>query len=85
VKEPIPFSQRNTLSAKDMAAKINGYPRGTVSHIYVTSDGGADLNLVYAMVERLDPHVKIVNQNTLVNMAVQRDLYLKQKTLTDLE
>ena len=29
------------------------YPKGTVSHIYVTSDGGADLDLVYDMMTQV--------------------------------
>lgn len=30
------------LNATAFADRINAYPRGTVSHIYMTSDGGAD-------------------------------------------
>lgn len=30
------------LNATAFAERINAYPRGTVSHIYMTSDGGAD-------------------------------------------
>ena len=43
-----------------MAAEINGYPVGTVSHLYITSDGGMQLGDVFDMVHLLDAHVKIV-------------------------
>jgi len=60
------------LTAEEMAAEISGYARGSVSHLYVTSDGGADLELVYDMVRRLDAHVEIVGPRTLVAMAIGR-------------
>ena len=44
-----------------MASEINGYARGSVSHIYLTSDGGMNLNTLYTMVAMLDPHVRVVN------------------------
>jgi len=70
-KPDVPFSKNNYLTAKDMAAEINNYPKGTVSHIYLTSDGGANLGLLYDMVQQLDEHVQIVNHNVIVEMALQ--------------
>jgi hypothetical protein len=43
---------------------------GTVTHIYLTSDGGADLSLLYSMVAQLDEHVQIVDHRTLAKMAI---------------
>ena len=39
----------NELSPKVMAAEINGYPKGTVSHVYTTSDGGFNYGQLVAM------------------------------------
>jgi hypothetical protein len=61
------------LSAKEMAAKINGFPKGTVSHIYMTQDGGATLNTFYDLVPLLDEHVEIVNHNVIADMAMERE------------
>eukprot|EP00929_Paragymnodinium_shiwhaense_P016108 TRINITY_DN124298_c0_g1_i1.p1 TRINITY_DN124298_c0_g1~~TRINITY_DN124298_c0_g1_i1.p1 ORF type:complete len:564 (-),score=71.71 TRINITY_DN124298_c0_g1_i1:169-1860(-) len=69
-KGDIPFSKSNMLTAKDMAAEINGYPRGTVSHIYMTSDGGAKLSDFYDLVALLDDHVSVVSHNVAANMAL---------------
>ena len=44
-----------------------------VSHLYLTSDGGMNLETVYRMVALLDPHVKVVNHEELVEMARQRE------------
>eukprot|EP00466_Bigelowiella_natans_P021206 jgi/Bigna1/91286/estExt_fgenesh1_pg.C_950041 len=71
-KSKIPFSHKEYLSAKDMASEINNYPKGTVSYIYLTSDGGARLESLYKLVPLLDEHVSIVDHDTLVDMALQR-------------
>ena len=60
------------LTAAQMAAEIGSYEAGSVAHLYVTSDGGANLDLVYDMVRQLDAHVEVVGPKTLVEMAVQR-------------
>ena len=52
-----------------MAAEINNYAPGTVSHLYLTSDGGLKLDMVYRMLDMLDDHVKIVNHEELTEMA----------------
>ena len=52
-----------------MAAEINNYVPGTVSHLYLTSDGGLKLDMVYRMLDMLDDHVKIVNHEELTEMA----------------
>jgi len=60
------------LTATDMAAEISGYTKGSVAHLYVTSDGGANLDLVYDMVSKLDAHVEVVGPKTLIDMALAR-------------
>merc|ERR1711904_316786 len=61
------------LSAKEMAAEVNGYPKGTVGHIYMTQDGGATLQTLYDLVPLLGEHVEIVNHNVIADMAIQRE------------
>lgn len=58
------------FTKEQMAKKINGFKKGTVSAFYTTSDGGLDFDLVYGMVQLLDEHVEIVNHNGLVEMAL---------------
>jgi hypothetical protein len=55
----IPFAQPNYLTPKAMAKELSGYPRGTVSAIYLTSDGGANLNSFYELVGELGEHVEV--------------------------
>jgi len=64
-----PFAGNNYLSEEEMAAEINNYAPGTVSHLYLTSDGGLKLDMVYRMLDMLDDHVKIVNHEELTEMA----------------
>lgn len=53
-----------------MAAEINGYKKGSVGHLYLTSDGGFTIQNLYDMVALLDDHVEVVNFNTLSQMAI---------------
>ena len=55
-----------------MADEINSYSPGSVSHLYLTSDGGMNLPTIYTMVDLLAPHVKVVNHEELTEMARQR-------------
>lgn len=65
--------KKDVLTVKNMAAEVNGFPKGTVSHIYLTQDGGANLGTLYDLVPLLDEHVEIVNHNILADMAIQRE------------
>eukprot|EP00013_Stygamoeba_regulata_P004035 CAMPEP_0177641364 /NCGR_PEP_ID=MMETSP0447-20121125/7026_1 /TAXON_ID=0 /ORGANISM="Stygamoeba regulata, Strain BSH-02190019" /LENGTH=617 /DNA_ID=CAMNT_0019143475 /DNA_START=168 /DNA_END=2021 /DNA_ORIENTATION=+ len=67
-----PLSKANYLTPTEMAAELNTDPRGTVTHIYLTSDGGASLDTLYDMVGALDEHVSIVSTHQLVDLALQR-------------
>ncbi|GMH79467.1 hypothetical protein TrLO_g4052 [Triparma laevis f. longispina] len=59
-------------SAKDMARRINLAPKGTLRHIYLTSDGGASIDSLYSMVDYLEDHVKIVSADALIDLAIQK-------------
>lgn len=56
--------------APTMAARVNGYPRGTVTQIYLTSDGGATLSDYFDLAELLAEHVEIVG-NEIGYLAVE--------------
>ena len=64
--------EHNYLTVEEMAAEINAYNRGSVSHLYLTSDGGMNLPTLYKMVEMLQNHVKVVNHEELTEMARQK-------------
>jgi hypothetical protein len=67
----LPFTRKFNLPPGEMAAEINGYPPGTVTYIYLTSDGGADLDALYDLVPYLNEHVKIVSHEVLIHMALE--------------
>jgi hypothetical protein len=54
-----------------MAEEINGHPRGTVTWVYLTSDGGLTLeNSFTALVPLLAPHVQLVSTDTAARLAL---------------
>jgi len=60
-----------TLSASGMAAEIGGYPPGTVTWVYMTSDGGLTLdNSFVALAQLLPPHVQLVSTDTAAILAL---------------
>ena len=68
-----PFQgEHNYLTVEEMAAEINGYDQGSISHLYLTSDGGMNLPTLYKMVQMLENHVKVVNHEELTEMARQK-------------
>ena len=71
------FGDNNYLTEEEMAAEINGYKKGSVSHLYLTSDGGMNLPTLDKMINMLDDHVKIVNHEELTEMARQKKQYFK--------
>jgi hypothetical protein len=62
---------KQEYSAVQLANEINGYPLGTVTCIYLTSDGGGNLDSFYALVPLLDEHVQVVNHNAVGQLALQ--------------
>ena len=65
-----PIEHPFLLSAAEMALLINAYPPGTVTHIYMTSDGGAQLQDFYDLAGLLAEHVDVVDAGTLAAMAL---------------
>ncbi len=59
------------LSPKAMADELASYPKGTVSVIYMTSDGGLNLdNSFTAMAKLLPAHVQLVSTDTATKLAL---------------
>ena len=73
------LGEHNYLTVEEMAAEINAYNRGSVSHLYLTSDGGMNLPTLYKMVEMLENHVKVVNHEELTEMARKKASQSKLK------
>ncbi len=60
------------LSPDKMAAELNGYPKGTVSYVYMTSDGGLNLSNSFIQLAKLLPgHVRLVSADTAARLALQ--------------
>lgn len=61
-----------TLRPEDMARELAGYPRGTVAYVYMTSDGGLNLeNSFTAMIPDLPAHVHLVSADSAARLALQ--------------
>ena len=56
----IPFSGATNMNVTQMANQINGYTPGAVTAIYLTSDGGGNLEIIDELVAKLGPHVNVV-------------------------
>ena len=67
-----PGASMNCPTAQGLADEISGYEKGTVTHIYMTSDGGCSYDDVVEMVSLLDEHVELVDHQTLINVALKR-------------
>lgn len=65
-----PLSNNEYLTAAEMAKEVNEYPRGTATQIYVTSDGGANLDTIYSLIPLLEEHVQLVDHQGVVAMAL---------------
>lgn len=59
------------LGPRRMADEIAAYPRGTVTWVYLTSDGGLTLeNSFLALTRLLPPHVQLVSADTAARLAL---------------
>ena len=67
-----PLSGREYYSPSEMAKELNDNPVGTVSFIYLTSDGGGNLSMFDEMVSMLQNHVQVVDASSLPALALQR-------------
>jgi hypothetical protein len=62
-----PFFQ----SPERLAEELGGYPRGTVTWMYMTSDGGLTLeNSFMELSGILPPHVRLVSADTAARLAL---------------
>lgn len=62
------------LSPAKMASEMAGYPKGTITWVYMTSDGGLTLeNAFLAMAKQLPPHVQLVSADTAAKLAIAAD------------
>jgi hypothetical protein len=60
------------LSPQNMADEIVSYPRGTVAYVYMTSDGGLNLeNSFMTLVQLLPDHIKLVSADTAARLAIE--------------
>jgi hypothetical protein len=54
-----------------MAEELGNYPPGTVTGVYMTSDGGLNLeNSFMALVKVLPSHVQLVSADTAARLAL---------------
>jgi hypothetical protein len=60
-------------SVEKKAQEINSYPKGSVSYLYLTSDGGFEINNVFELVRKLDDHVVVVDSRQLAGLALERE------------
>ncbi|MCC6160299.1 MAG: hypothetical protein IT350_19765 [Deltaproteobacteria bacterium] len=59
------------VSPENMAAELEGYPPGTVSYVYMTSDGGLNLeNSFMTLVGLLPERVRLVSGGTAARLAL---------------
>jgi hypothetical protein len=56
----IPGAGAQNMNVTAMAAQINGYSPGAVTAVYLTSDGGGNLEIIDQLVKNLGSHVSIV-------------------------
>lgn len=55
----------------DMAKQLGGHPKGTVTWVYMTSDGGLTLqNSFVEMAKLLPPHVQLVSADAAIDLAL---------------
>jgi len=66
------LSKKFYLSPENMERELGAYPRGTVTAIYMTSDGGLNLNnSVMELVKILPEHIRLVSGDTAVQLALE--------------
>jgi hypothetical protein len=65
-------SGKFTKTPAQMADEIGGYPKGTVTWMYMTSDGGLTLDNSYAeLIKILPSHVELVSTDSAARLAIE--------------
>ncbi len=68
------------LSPENMAKELGEYPRGTVAGVYMTSDGGLNLdNSLMELVKILPEHVCLVSSDTAIQLALEASETIEDK------
>jgi hypothetical protein len=60
----------NCPTSADLAQSLSSLPKGTVTHLYTTTDGGLHYPDIIQMIAGLDEHVELVHHVDLVEMAL---------------
>jgi len=68
----VPLSRRQFLSVKEQTAVLEHLPPGSMTCLYITSDGGGGLDMIYDLVKGLDSRIKVVSHEALIDLALQR-------------
>ena len=74
----VPGEHGSLLSVAEMASQIKGYHNCTATHIYLTSDGGGNLQDLYDLVAAFDDHAEVVSHNVLADMALGQVASMEQ-------
>ena len=68
------FDEAFFLSPQEMANELGGYPPGTVTWVYMTSDGGLNLeNAFFELAKILPPNVQLVSADTAARLALSAE------------
>ena len=75
---PLPFPDPfDNMLPEQMAKRLSALEKGTVTYVYMTHDAGARIKDITQVVGNLSSHVEVVNQNVLVEMAIQREKHIE--------
>ncbi|MEL6178242.1 MAG: hypothetical protein AAFS10_04780, partial [Myxococcota bacterium] len=62
------------LTPEQMAAELGSYPQGTVTWVYMTSDGGLSMeNAFLPLIDLLPDHVQLVSADTAARLAIEAE------------
>jgi hypothetical protein len=63
-------ASKDYLSPAELAEEIGAYPKGTVTYIYLTSDGGLDFYDIAEMAKLIPDHVELVSTEMATALAL---------------
>jgi len=68
-----PFDTWDNITPMKLGQKINKISKGQLKYIYMTHDAGTRLAQFYELADVLDSHVRIVNHDQLVQLALKKE------------
>jgi len=77
--KPHTWDKKDDITEKDLGIRLNELKNGTITYIYLTHDGGARLQNYYGLYQLLDSHVRIVNHEQLVGLALQKEAMKRKR------